>query len=103
MLERDLQERISKSYGLPWPWPPDIYKAVHEADMAAACAEALVLYGSSAKGWCRPWHEPNPRMVQDTIAMLPFGKLWMDEPTEASAAYSKQINRAIKAWEEVVK
>lgn len=100
MLENDLQERISRSFGLPYPWPPHVHEAVHKADMAAACAEALLLFGEPAREWCQPWVEPTPEMHRDLLRVLPMGGLWFADSTPAASTLRRELRAALLAWKQ---
>lgn len=100
MLEMDFTERISRSFGLPWPWPQDITEAVHAADLMAACAEALFLFGDECREWCDPWHEPTVAMLRDTKQMLPYSRIWIADPTPAIDSFRKNLKIGLETWKE---
>ena len=102
MIEADFTERISKAFGLPYPWPADVTEAVHRADLEAACAEALTLFGEQARGWCQPWLEPSGAMLRDTQSMLPMAGIWIGNPEPAVEMFRKHLVVALREWQEAV-
>lgn len=93
-------DRILKSFGLPLfaDWPDEVNMSLHEADMMAACAEAILLFGEDAREWCKPWVEPTEQIMRDTQAMLPMIRIWYFEPSAAWPSYRRALMEALEAW-----
>ena len=95
-----LLARICRGFALPAPedWPEEATMLTHEADMMAACAEAILLFGESAKEWCKPWIEPTEQIMADTHSMLPMSTIWMPQPVPAVQKFVRELGDSMQAW-----
>lgn len=96
--EKSLLDRILKSFGLPAAghWPVEGAALCLITDMQAACAEALLLFGESAREWCRPWHEPSAAVWDRT-------KFWMRYEPEGEAcreAFEECLSVSMYQWKQ---
>lgn len=94
-LEDTLLERITRSCGLPWPWPERIAKAVYDVDDAAGIAESHVI-----EFYDGTWDD-NPRqdIMDATHKMLMPSAMWVTNPELGINNYVRIIKDAFRDWQ----
>lgn len=93
-FEDILLERITRSMGLPWPWPEEAVNTVYQADDDAGVAESHVI---DFKG---VWDEPREDMMESTRRLLDIAGAWILDPETAIYTYERNVREAMKAWED---
>lgn len=97
--EADLLERISRSAGLPWPWPDEAVAAVKRADAACLAAEAHALQHREAEIWWpkASWDDDTHEAFDATRHRLPAAQLWLDADTAGSAFRTAALDAVLPA------
>ena len=94
--EMEILERISRKYGLPWPWPEVVWDAVHRADRHALNAEAMVL---GYKGAVLPNGTPDDGFLDDTHMMLTELGASTIDPDTSTKLFTEWFNLMYGLWE----